>query len=84
MRYKPKQVSVDAWQLGGGDERPKWLQVAIENGTVEISMDGVNEIAIVTNQEGTFTAQPHSFLLRNDYGQIYTRRADIFANEYEA
>lgn len=83
-KHKAKPIKVEAWQLGGGVDYPRWLVNAIESGTVNIysTVDGV-ELAVIITAEGTLTAQPHSFIVRNEYGEFYLRRADIFVNEYD-
>lgn len=83
MSYIAKPVSVEAWQLGGGVERPLWLQNAITAGSVTINTVDDTETATVINTNGTQTAPAHSYIIRNSYGEIYVRRADVFANEYD-
>ena len=81
MSHKAKSIQIDAWQLGGGVERPVWLLNAIADGTVTISE--TEDSATIQSDYGTLTAQAHYYLLRNEYGNIYCRRADVFANEYD-
>ena len=84
-QHKAKPIKVEAWQLGGGDDYPLWLINAIESGAVNIysTVDG-DELAVIITPEGTLTAQPHSFIVRNEYGEFYLRRPDIFVNEYDS
>ena len=80
-KIKSKVVKCECWQLQGGFERPIWLLNAIDSGTVTITDDETS--ATIQSIDGTFTAVAHSYLIRNSYGDIYSRRAEVFANEYE-
>ena len=80
-KVKSKVIKAEAWQLGGGFERPIWLTNAIDSGVVVIAED--ESSATITSIDGTFTVTAHSFIIRNSFGDIYCKRAEIFANEYE-
>lgn len=80
-KVKTKTIKCDAWQLGGGFDRPIWLLNAIDSGVVTIADD--ESSATITSIDGTFTATAHSFIIRNNFGDIYCKRAEVFANEYE-
>lgn len=81
--YQRKPGTVDAWQLGSGTDRPVWLQTAIADGKVVITETESVETAVVVTPEGSLEAPAHSFLLRNDYGEIYPSRPEVFVNLYE-
>ena len=81
--YQRKPGTVDAWQLGSGMDHPVWLQTAITDGKVVITEVESVETAVVVTPEGSLEAPAHSFLLRNDYGEIYPRRPEVFATLYE-
>lgn len=81
-QYTKKPVVIDAWQLGSGFEHPLWLTTAIADGVVTLVED-VETTATVQTLEGVMTAQPHSYLIRGPYGEIYPCRADIFMNTYD-
>ena len=80
-KLKSKVVKCEAWQLGGVFERPIWLLNAITAGVVTIAED--ESSATINSIDGTFTAPTHAYLIRNSYGDIYSKRAEVFANEYE-
>ena len=81
-QYTKKPVVIDAWQLDSGFEHPLWLTTAIADGVVTLVED-VETTATVQTLEGVMTAQPHSYLIRGPYGEIYPCRADIFLNTYD-
>ena len=81
-QYTKKPVVIDAWQLDSGFEHPLWLTTAIADGVVTLVED-VETTATVQILEGVMTAQPHSYLIRGPYGEIYPCRADIFLNTYD-
>ena len=81
-QYTKKPVMIDAWQLGSGFAHPVWLTTAIADGVVTLVED-VETTAAVQTLEGVMTAQPHSYLIRGPYGEIYPCRADIFLNTYD-
>lgn len=83
-QYVKKPVVVDAWQLDSGYAHPIWLTTAIADGVVTlVEGENMSTTATVQTLEGVMTAQPHSFLIRGPYGEIYPCRADIFLNTYD-
>lgn len=87
MKFRKKPVVVEAYQFNNMDlwwsedgDWPEWLQEAVNDGTVFLSLDDVTKIATL---EGTHTVSFGDWIIQGVHGELYPCKPDIFEKTYE-
>lgn len=86
MKYRKKPVVIEAFKWTGDEnqtEDPQWIVDAIKNGTVHIYGSGHSLHMGLRTREGNIAAIPGDYVIRNEQGEIYPCKPDIFERTYE-
>lgn len=85
MKYRKKQVIIEAFTLSRGDY-PQTFIDAIEDRTIEIKEDSEQDViyADIKTLEGTMRAEHDDYIIRGVQGEFYPCKPDIFEATYEA
>lgn len=81
MKYRKIPVEVEAWQVGGGETCPDWLDAAMVVGTVKADFDRFG--FTIKTLEGDVHASYGDYIIRGVKGELYPCKPDIFEQTYE-
>lgn len=83
MKYRKKPVVIEAWQVGSFEQRPEWLQKALEEEIV-IPVLGRRDIQyVVLTLEGDVVAKKGDWIVQGIKGELYYYKDDIFRATYD-
>ena len=85
-KYLPKMIPVEAYDLQGlrywdYSKYPDWLRKMINNN--DITEFSNRSKVHVTTCEGVRTISHEDYIFRDDKGDIYAMKKDIFLDKYE-
>ena len=81
--YNGRTWNGSPFALPGG-ELPKWLDMALQDGTLNVHPSGTNyAMWAIRTTEGTMIAGPGDWIIRGLQGELYPCKADIFEATYE-
>lgn len=93
MKYKKKQVVIEAFQfdgdLKGSDGKyyvPEWAVKAFKNGKLyfgSLTLDGAPIELFVKTLEGIMHVPVGNYVIQGLRGELYSCREDIFTETYE-
>lgn len=86
MKYVKKPIPVDAWQIDLDNDRPDWVQEAIDDGAVSIILIAISPFyaASIKTLEGVMTASAGDYLIKGPKGEYWFNKREIFEEMYEA
>ncbi len=92
MRYRKKQVVIDAFQWDGENHRGMWdfltgktnEPISIDTDIFDIDHDRIKGGLIIKTLEGEHLASVGDFIIKGIQGEFYPCKPDIFEATYEA
>lgn len=80
-RYRKRPVEVEAWQVGGGEIPPTWIDDAMVSGTMKADYDNFG--FKIKTLEGDVRARYGDYIIQGVKGELYPCKPDIFEQTYE-
>lgn len=88
MKYRKKQIEIEAWQYIPNDRddtvgTPQWMVDAMLSRKIEISDDSDDRNLYINTLEGKMTASPGDYIIKGIEGELYPCKPSIFEQTYE-
>lgn len=84
MIYKrrPEVIEAIKYVKGANAYIPQWAVEAYKNGTIFYSGEANDELFVKTS-EGIYPVSKEDYIIRDETGEIYSCKPDIFEQAYE-
>jgi hypothetical protein len=79
MRFRKKQVVVEAFQFGASEDCPVWFVEKFNAGEIYCRED----YCYINTLEGKMRADKYDWIIQGVKGEIYPCKPDIFEETYE-